>query len=440
MSQVPGPKGLPLLGSALALRRDLLGTYERARAEFGDIVRLTAGPMTLYNVFHPDHVQHVLATNAANYRKDNQANEDIAALFGNGLLTSQDETWRGQRRIVQPIFTRNRVAAATEDMALESHRLVSRWFTSDTVDLNREMVTYAMRVVGRILFGADVDEAAAVCTDTFPVLGEYVRRRGMSPRPLPRHWPTPANRRAARARARLVGVADELVRRRRLDSSGDLLSLLLTASDPETGDRFDDVQVRDQVLVFLLAGHDTTATTLTFTLYLLARHPEVQEAVHGEVSAVLSGRLPESGDIPKLVNTAAAVKEAMRLYPPAYFVGRLTPAGDEIGGYAIPAGGTVLTSPWVTHRHPAFWDAPSAFRPERFAPDAEVGRHRYSYFPFGGGPRACIGMQFALTEAVVAVATIVQRYRLGPVRSKPSLATGITLRPAGPVLCGLSAR
>lgn len=424
-AKAPGPRGLPLLGSVLELRRDVLGTLERAMLDHGDVVRFTAGPMVIHAVFHPDGVRRVLASNARNYRKDNQGYAETARLFGDGLLTSQDDAWLAQRRTVQPLFTPRTVANYLPVMADESHRLARRWRERNRVDLHDEMVAYAMRVVGRILFGDDMEEATAILREAFPVLSEQAFRRGLAPVLIPAHWPTPANRKAAAARRRMFAVADELVRRRQTRASGDLLSALLQARDPETGVAFDDRHLADQVLVFLLAGHETTATTLTFALYLLGRHPEVQEAVRDEVA----GRDLDA-DLPL---TEMVIKEALRLYPPAYVIPRLAAEGDKIGGYEIPPGSTVAASPWATHRHPAFWDHPDRFDPSRFS----VERDRYAYFPFGGGPRACIGMQFALVEATVALAVLLQEHRIGPPDELPPLSTGLTLSPGGPVTCPL---
>jgi cytochrome P450 len=261
-------------------------------------------------------------------------------------------------------------------------------------------------------------------------------RRAISPVATPRSWPTPGNRQAARARRALDQVVDELVARRR--SSGatgdDLLSRLLSARDDETGRAMDTQEVRDQALIFLLAGHETTSTALTFTYHLLGRHIDEQERVRAEIDEVLNGRAPTLSDLPVLVRTAMAIKEAMRLYPPAYALGRLLTSDDEIGGYRIPAGANVVVSQWATHRHPEFWPEPERFDPERFTAVREAERHPNAYFPFGHGPRSCIGSHFAMLESVVAVAAVLQRHRIVSESEQVELDThGITLRPAGAV-------
>jgi cytochrome P450 len=305
------------------------------------------------------------------------------------------------------------------------------------------MTGLTLRVVGRTIFGDDVDEARDVMRSAFPVVTRHAFRRAMSPVPLPASWPTPANVRAARARRELYAVVDRLIARRKAAGADgeDLVSRLLQARDPDTGAAMEAQQIRDEALVFLLAGHETTSIALTFALDLLGRHPLEQEQIHDEVDRVLGGRAPALGDVPALERAAMAIKEAMRLYPPAPGFGRRAEAEDEIGGYRIPRGARVVVSPWATHRHAAFWEDPEAFDPSRFAPEREAARHRYAYFPFGAGPRACIGSHFALMEAVVALAVILQRFRLRAEPSRPVLdASGITLRPARPVPIGLAAR
>jgi cytochrome P450 len=298
-------------------------------------------------------------------------------------------------------------------------------------------------VVGRAIFGDDVARTGDVLDSAFAVLNRHTFRRAMSPLAVPASWPTPANRRAARARHALYKLVDELIaHRERCGADGDdLLSRLLSARHPDTGAAMNVQQVRDEALIFLLAGHETTSTVLTFTLHLLACHPDEQRLIHDELDAVLHGRPPTVEDAPALRRTTMALKEAMRLYPPAYALGRVAGTDDEIGGYLIPAGTFVSVSQYVTHRHPQFWENPDAFDPARFSAERERARHPYAYFPFGGGPRACIGSHFAMLEATIAVAVLLQRFRVDTERDDIPLDTkGITLRPGGPVPLRLEAR
>jgi cytochrome P450 len=443
----PSLPGTPGLGVLPALKRDVLGTIERAHRECGEVVRLQAGPpglrSTLYTIFHPDGVRRVLATEADAYRKENRFYQEIRWSLGDGLLNSQDDRWKRQRRFIQPLFTRKRIDTYAEGMGAEAGTLAGRWRAAvdagEPIDLHAEMSRVTLRIVGGLLFGADVERAVPVVAQAFPVLGEYARLRSYSPAPLPRSWPLPANRRAAHARDAVYGICDEMIAERRAAGAtgSDLMSLLIAARDD--GQALDDEEIRDQVLIFLLAGHDTTAIALTFALHLLGHHPEEQARVRAEVEEVAGDRTPGAAEVQRLAYTTMVLKEAMRLYPPAWATGRRVAAGDEVGGYAIPPGSDVMVSPWVTHRHPEFWEAPERFDPERFTPEAEAARHRHAYFPFGAGPRACIGQYFSMLEAAILLAVIVRDHELESVADRVPLAPRITLHPAAPVLSRVTA-
>jgi cytochrome P450 len=432
------------------VRRDQLGFYGRLVAEYGDVVRVVLGPpglrRVLFLVTHPDGVEQVLAGDPGDYSKNTPYYKEIAAYLGNGLLTSDGQQWRRQRRIVAPLFTHRRIAGYVDIMAEEAARVADGWADAATrgavVDVGASMVDYALHAVGRILFGTDVDDAVPVVRTTFPVLNGHVRRRGVTPLRPPRWWPSPAGVRASRAQRALYRLVDAIIERRSRDGTAgtDLISLLLAARDPETGQRLSHQEIRDQVLIFLLAGHETTSTALTFTFQLLGRHPDVQAAVRREVTDVLAGRTPQADDIGRLALTAMTVKEAMRLYPPAYALGRLAETDVSIGGHHVPAGSILLLSPWATQRRADLWPQPERFDPYRFAPEAEAERAKYAYFPFAGGLRGCIGSHFAMTEAVVAVATLLSRYEVAAESPEVPLRTDITLQPATPVRCRVNPR
>jgi len=438
----PSPRGHPLLRSALDLRRSQIRTYERAMREHGDLVRLVVGPpgvrFVLYCVFHPDGVRAVLAGSRHGYSKRNRFNQRIAEAFGWGLLTSEGELWERQRRLIQPLFTRRQSATYVELMAEEADAVARGWDRSGgVVDANSDSVRLALRVLGRAILGDDVSNARDVLDSAFAALTRHTFRRATLPLTVPASWPTSANRTAARARAALYHVVDELIaRRKRAGADGDdLISRLLR------GRVMDVQQIRDEALIFLLAGHETTSTALTFTLHLLARHPEEQRLVQTEIDGILDGRPPAIEDVPALEHTARAIKEAMRLYPPAYALGRRAESAHEIGGYAIPAGSFVVLSQFATHRHPQFWENAEAFDPARFTPEREAARHPYAYFPFGAGPRACIGSHFAMLETTIAVAVLLHRFRVESDRANVPLDTeGITLRPGGAVPLRVVAR
>ncbi|MFF8787501.1 cytochrome P450 [Streptomyces sp. NPDC015125] len=458
-SEIPGPAGLPVLGSMLDLRRDSLTTFLNARRAHGDVVRLAAGPPGLRSVFHavfaPEGVQQILASRAANFRKDHPLYEEVRQAFGNGLLTSQDSDYLRQRRLVQPLFTKRRVDSYAAAITTEAGTLAERWRTAEgntaegnTVDLVPEMNRLALRTVARILFGLD----AAAAEDAFhrcaPVINAYVVRRAYVPVKVPREWPTPANLRARAATDELNALCDRIIADRRAasgaateaaDEGDDLLSLLAAAGNDEDGS-LDATEVREQVLIFLLAGHETTATSLAFTLHLLARHPEEQQRVREEIDRVLGERTPTAADLDRLPYLTQALKESMRLYPAAPVVSRRAVAATEIGGYRIPAGADVVVAPWVTHRSPELWEDPERFDPRRFAPEREAERHRYAWFPFGGGPRACIGQHFSMLESVLALAVLLRAYELEAVDREVPVAAGITLQATGPARVRLRPR
>ncbi|MFJ7126132.1 cytochrome P450 [Streptomyces sp. NPDC098101] len=449
-AEAPELAGIPLLGSMFDLKNDSLETFLRARREHGDVVRITAGPpgvrATLYGVFSAEGAQQVLAGESANFRKDNAFYQEVRESFGNGLLTSQDEDYLRQRRLVQPLFTRRRVDSYAAAIAAEVATLTGEWRDdgAESVDVLQEMARLALRAVARILFGTDVDAAVQIVERSFPELGAYVLRRGFSPLNVPRNWPTPGNRRAAAVHRALYEVCDRIIAERRSsgrtsDEGDDLLTLLVGAESAEDGS-FDATELREQVLVFLLAGHETTATSLGFALHLLGLHPEARKRAREEVDQVLAGRTPGAADLDALPYVTRVLKEAMRLFPAAPVVGRRAVAATEIGGVAVPAGADVVVAPWVTHRHPDYWEDPERFDPDRFTPEAEAARPRYAWFPFGGGPRACIGQHFSMLESVIALAMILQRYDFEAIDTEVPLTSAITLQAAGPARCRLTPR
>lgn len=444
--QAPGPRGLPVFGSALDLLRDFLGTTTKGRRTYGDVVRYVAGPpgpmrIIAYGIAHPDGIQQVLAGNADRYSKQDAAYNEIRALVGDGLLTSEGEDWRRQKRLIQPLFTHSRVAGYVDMMSQESAELVERWNQmrqkDGKVDLHSEMTRFSLRVVCRALFGTDVDKIVPVLKDNVPYLSKKAFTRSLAPVHIPHDWPTPGNLHTNRATREVYDVVDQLIADRRANPSGsdDLLSRLLDAQDPEGGTGLTDAEVRDQALIFLLAGHETTATSLTFTLHLLGLHPDIQQKVRDEAAEVLGDRLPNHADTKALTYSTMAIKEAMRLYPAVYAIPRLIMKEDEVNGYTLPVGAVAAVSPWVTHRHPDYWDDPETFDPERFTPEKEKARHRYAYFPFGGGPRACIGQYFSMLESIVMTPVLVRAFEFTSPSGPVKLFTGITLRPNQPMPC-----
>ncbi|WP_405362275.1 cytochrome P450 [Kitasatospora sp. NBC_00085] len=450
-ARVPGPSGHPLIGSMLDLTRRPLRTYLAARRDYGDVVRFTAGPPGLraefFVVFSPEGAHQVLGSEAANFRKESAFYDELRTSVGNGLLTSQDDDYQRQRRLIQPLFTRRRVDGYVDAIALEARVLAERWkaVPDGVVDAADEMSRFALRTVSRILFGADVEAAVDVVHRSFPALGEYLLDRGFSPVRTPRNWPTPANRRGAEAQRELYGICDRIIAERALRPDGaggksDDLLALLTLARGEDGERLDPDELRDQVLIFLLAGHETTATSLAFALHLLAGHPEQRHRAQEEADAVLTGREPTAADLEALPYITRVLKEAMRLYPAASVIGRRAVAESVIGGHVIPAGAQVILAPLVTHRHPDHWEQPERFDPDRFLPEREKERHRYAWYPFGGGPRACIGQHFSMLESVLALGVLLRDFDFEVIDRRVALGQGITLRVDSPMRIRLAPR
>jgi cytochrome P450 len=421
----PGPAGHPLLGMVPAFRQDMLGTLMGGFQTYGDVVGYHLGPrwgpgQDLVMAHHPDVIHDVL-TGTRVFGRRTIGFQVLTELLGSGLLTSDGDVWLRQRRTLQPLFTPRRVAGYADLMTAEAERIAAEP-PGSTVDLHHLMQRYTLRVVGRALFGDDVDEAVPELQRLIPVLGDLALARALQVVRTPLSWPTPRARRVARERAAQYAIVDRIIARH--DAGGDrddMISRLRAARDPETGQPLSTEEIRDQVLVFLLAGHETTAGALTFTLYELGRHPSVQDRVAGDEEL-----------------TRAALMEGMRLYPPAYSTERRAEVDTTVGGYAVPAGTRVILSSWVTHRHPRFWPEPDRFDPARFTGPQD--RPRYAYFPFGGGPRSCIGEHFALLEGTILLRTLLSRHRIESLDDHLPLSPMITLRPAAPVRAHLTPR
>jgi cytochrome P450 len=419
-------------------RRDFLGAMPDGFREYGDVVTYHFGPRhgpsavsgDVVMAHHPDDIHKVL-TSPQEFSRRTSAYEILRDLIGEGMLTSDGDVWKRQRRTVQPLFTPRRVAGYTELMADEAARIADEAAAGgeSVVDLSELMQRYTVRVIGRAIFGDDIDEVIPELQKLAPVLGDLAMSRAMQLVKLPLNWPTPQSRRFTRMRAAQYAIVDRILARRAEvagEERDDLISRLYAARDPETGLGLSAGEIRDQVFVLLLAGHETSASALTFTLHLLGRHPEVQDRIAAE-----GGR--HDGEFVR-----AAIMEGMRLYPPAYNLERLAESDVTLSGYRLPAGTKVVLSPWVTHRHPDFWPEPERFRPDRFLGRQE--RPRYAYFPFGGGPRSCIGEHLAMLESTVLLSALLARFRVRALDERPRMTPMITLRPAGPVRAVLTAR
>jgi cytochrome P450 len=403
--------------------------YTKMRREYGDVVRMRSLPTFYwYLVAHPTGVEHVLQTRQQNYQKGRLFTKPISLLVGEGLLTSEGDFWRRQRRLAQPAFHRQRIAALCGTMTAAAEEMSRRWRgfekSGEPFDAAVEMTRLTLQIAGRTMFGVDLGDEAGKVGQALRVAFEHLNYRMMYPWALPEVVPTRRNRRFLRARRTLDEVVYGIIRERRgrAADTGDLLSMLLMARDEETGEGMSDEQLRDEVLTILIAGHETGAAALAWVWYLLARHPEVEHKLHAELESVLGGRTPGIEDLPSLPYTKMIFDEVLRLYPPAWGLPRQAISEDEIGGKHIPAKSILIVSQYVTHRHPAFWDEPDKFEPERFTPERVAARPRFAYYPFGGGARQCIGTNFALMEAQLVVATLAQHFR-------PRLSGGQTIEP-----------
>ena len=454
-----------LLGDAPDLQRDQLAAYTKARTEQGNLAEFRLGPPRIgliFNAaFHPNAAHQVLAKDAQSYSKDVPVFGEIAHFIGDGLLTSHGQRWLQHRRIIQPLFTRQAIAGHIEAMAEPTDRLVSALGLAGSqgrpVDLLEHANRYALDVLGAVVFGADLVQTAPVLHETLPLLSTHAAKRGLAAVRLPRWIPSLANRRSEKARRLLWTTVDGIVARRRQQAEAggrDLLGRLLAATDPETGVSLSDDDVRAEALVFLTAGHETTATVLTLALDLLARHPEAQERVRGEVDA-LGGRRPlRAEDLNSLNWSRKVIDETMRLFPPGHTVVRRAITDVVVDGCPLPAGRIVAINLWGLHRNPAIWNDPERFDPDRFVADRSDGEEeagdslagepgeasidRYAYLPFGGGPRKCIGAHLATAEILAGLAATIRAYTLEPVGTAPELDVGVVLRPRPPVLCRLT--
>jgi cytochrome P450 len=428
----PGPRSRSLFGHGSEFVRDTVGFLRTCAHEYGDIVTFRTGPQRTFLLNHPNYIEDVLVTHNQRFIKP-FALRRMSQFLGRGLLSSDGEAWRRQRRLVQPAFHRERIAAYGATMVAYARRRMAGWHDGELRDVHEEMMQITYEIVGKTLFDADVGDKAADVRDALAVtLEHYQKVLSSFWFLLPDAVPTPANLRLRNALKRLDSVIYRVIDERRTNDStphADLLSMLLQAQD-EDGSRLSVRQVRDEVMTLMFAGHDTTALALTWCWYLLAQHAEVEAALHAELASVLAGRAPSVDDVPGLRYTAMVVNEVLRLYPPAWGIAREAVEDCQIAGYRVPRGSIVLMSQAVMHRDSRYFEDPDSFKPERWANGLANQLPRYAYFPFGGGQRLCIGNTFALMEAALLIGTIAQTYRFRLAanrRVEPHAA--LTLRP-----------
>ncbi len=412
----PGPTNPPIIGNLRPFRSNPLKFLCSAAAKYGDVVYFKVVTQELYLVSHPDLVRDILVTNQNNFVKS-RALQRAKILLGEGLLTSEGQHHLRQRRLVQPAFHRERLAGYAAAMSEYAMRRRERWHPGEVMDVSVEMAQLTLGVVAKTLFSADIEAEAPEIGATLTTILQLFRVL------LTPFWeyldklPLPSKRRFDKARARLDATIYGLIRERRASGvdAGDLLSMLLMAQDEDAGGMSDE-QVRDEAMTLFLAGHETGANALTWTWYLLSQHPEVEQRLHQEVDTVLGGRAPRFTDVPQLRYTEMVLAEALRMYPPAWAIGRKAKADFKLGDFEIPAGSILIVSPYVVQRDARWFPEPDKFDPDRWAEEARNARPKFSYFPFGGGARVCIGERFAWMEGVILLAAIAQkwRFRLAP--------------------------
>jgi len=382
--------------------------------EYGDIAFFRLGPMSVYQLNHPDLVRQILVEQANKYYKPRLLKLAARRILGKGLLTSDGGQWRQQRKLIQPAFRHDRLSAYSDVMVAHALRTAEGFGDEEVRDIGAEMGKLTLAVVVKSLFGGDLPLEAADLGETLLAIADAANQRMSSPLQLPSWAPTRKNRREKRALTRLNAVLRLLIQTRRasVECRDDLLSVLLAAADDESHAGMSDRQLRDEMMTLFLAGQETTANALTWTWYLLARHPRVETRLWEELDRVLAGRLPAAADLPDLPFTEMVIREAMRLYPPAPAFAREPIEDVVLGGYRVAKGSLITISTYALHRDPRFFPDPERFDPDRFAPGWEESIPRYAYLPFGGGPRVCIGNGFAMMEARLLLATIAQRCRL----------------------------
>lgn len=438
----PGPQGKLFTGNLKEFHKDILGFYTRLARDYGDCVRFRLAFRKMVLINHPDLIEQVLVSRAKSFGKLTYVLKLIQPLLGNGLLTSDGDFWLRQRRLIQPIFQKQQLNTYADPIVQLTRQTISTWQDQQQKDMYREMLLLTRNVTAKILFDANLGDDVDIGSSLEVVMHNFLNRWG-SFLPLPSYFPTPGNLRLQRSIRELDQVLYHIIAERRTsrEEKNDLLSVLLRARDQDDGQRMTDKQLRDEAMTLFLAGHETTANAMAYTWYLLARHPEVAKKLQAEIDQVLGDRLPTSNDISRLKYTEQIILESMRLYPPAYGFARYAKHDLELGGYHIPAGATVLMVQWVMHRDERFWPNADQFQPERWDHDYQKSMPKFTYFPFGGGARTCIGNTLAMMELVLMLATMAQKFsaKIDP-QFQLALRPAITMTPTSGVPVTLQAR
>lgn len=438
MKNAPGPYGHFLLGNLRDLRTRVLAFFTGLQKQYGDITTIRFAIRNVSYLQHPDYIYHVLQENNRNYTKSLRY-EQLKYLLGNGLLTSEGEFWLRQRRMIQPAFHKQKLQLLANEMVECTREMCDQWekeFLNKRFNLAAEMMALTLQIVGKTLLNADVKSDAKNVGEALSYLLKAVNKRTRTPLLLPIWVPTPTHQKIKKAVKTINAVLDKIFDDRREHPSEryDLLSMLMEATYEDTGEHMGNKQLRDEVMTLFVAGHETTANALSWTMYLLAQHPDAMKKCIDEIERVTGAKNPEFNNLSELKYLTMVIEESMRLYPPAWIIGRKTIRPDRIGKYNIPSGRNILISPYALHRDERYWPDPEKFIPERFLPEEVKKRPKNSYLPFGAGPRMCIGNNFALMEMQIVLSMLLQKFRFAP--SGDSLVTPealITLRPSGGV-------
>jgi enediyne biosynthesis protein E7 len=433
---IPGPKGLPVIGSLPDFRRSVIQTLMDGWRQYGDVVEYR-GPLSVIAITHPDHVQYILRDNAANFRHPDFEINKLKPTFRNGLVTSQGEFWSRQRKLMQPVFHRDLIDSFAGMMAETTAATLDRWESlgadERVLDMRVAMQRLTLNILTKASFTVDWATEAEQIIEAVTIANEHTNRRLLAPIDLPEWAPLPSVRRFVETRKAVDDVVYSLIAERRRDGRAreDLLSLLMAARDDHDVGMSDE-ELHDELISLIFAGHETVSVCLTWTWYLLSQDAEVTRRLRAEVDEVLGGRTPTLDDVKRMQYTWQVLQEALRLYPPIWLIPRTPLEDDEIDGYRLRAGTRTMlfVCPYVTHRHTDFYDNPEAFDPDRVAPAVTGNWHRFQYLPFGGGPRKCLGHEFAMLEMTIIVAMIMQRFRLELVPDHPvEPIPMVTLRP-----------
>ena len=427
----PGPTGGFLRGSITDFQRDRLGFITRCARDYGDIASVRLGYRRIFLVNRPQLIEEVLVSQSKHFIKHFALRLNPLVL-GNGLLTSEGEFWLRQRRLIQPAFVRSRLVAYGPTMVQAAERVLKEWKSGETRDMANEMARITLDIAAQTLFGSDALDSAGEVRAALRFMQENFMRRFGRIVNIPIWVPTPNNLRARKSVRKLDEMIYGFIHRRRQskEDRGDLLSILLHARDENDGKAMTDRQVRDEAMTLFLAGHETMALALAWTWYLLASHPETEARLVNELHDGLGDRAPTAADLPRLRFTEAVVTESLRILPPVYAIGREAIDECELGGFRVPCKTTILMSQWAVHRDPRWFSQPEKFQPERWLGDLQNRLPKFAYFPFGGGPRLCVGNAFAHMETALVLATIAQRYRFTVVEGHPvEPVASFTLRP-----------